>query len=397
MKFSSLFVALFSVTCMMVACSKKSEDVAAAAGSTYSAEKPSAIMTGISNAIVATGTGLTTASTAGVQHQELKPMLVASACDSNGEPNSPLNYGSSAYPGTLTYCKMVINSQSPDTVQGGFALVKNISCALEKAGLVFDGQAHSTSITIDSTCFSEKQISEMGGTMTISVTASKPAAFNTYFDAGVVLDVTGQNMIFKIATKVSGTKVEFATMEDQGTNKKGLSYGSLDTADGTLRYETRMERIDCTESGSCGWNRHIKLFADLTMNGNTPGDVESVSFGYSNIQSTPGQSGLGGLLVTASGNLTTGIKARLWQASNGTVNQLPAATSDYNTPGNWKEVSNTSCYTKSSDSAGTCGSGAAGFTSNVNFLLFGPSFTAVSTWFTNFAGATWNAVDVSAD
>lgn len=387
---------IISTTLLMAltACNKKSDD-ATTTGTTYSAEKPSTIMSSISSAIVATGDGMSSASGASVQGGEVRTLLAEANCDSHGQPISSINNSLGTYPGTLTYCKIKINDGSPDTVQGGFALVKNISCALENAGITFDGQARSATLTIDSTCFTAKQITDMGGSMTVTITASKPAAFNTYFDAGIELTVPSFGT-FKIASKVSGTKMEFATFEDQGTDKKGATYGSLDQADGTLRYEARMERLNCSTSGSCGWNRHIKIYADLAMSGTTPTGIESISFGYSNIQSTPGQSGFGGELVTAKGDLNSGIKSRFWAATNGSGG-APTAASQYSSVGNWVETTNTNCYTKTSDTATTCGTGAAGFTSNVNFLLYGSSYTAVATWFTNFNGATNTSVDVSAD
>ncbi len=378
------------------ACKKNSDPATTTSGAALSSDKPSGIMTSISAAVATTGGSLGGTGAASIQgDNELHPFLSASACDTHGQPGS-LNQSQGGYPGTMAYCKMTVNDGSPDTIQGGFAMVKSISCALESAGLTFDGAAHSISMAVNATCFTATQISNIGaGTMTVTATASKPAAFNTYFDSGISIDVPSFGT-YKVATKISGTKAEFASYEDQSTTKRGTTYGSLDSATGELRYEARMERIDCTESGSCGWNRHIKLYADLAVSGSTLGDIESISFGYSNIQDTPGQSSPGGVLITAAGNLTAGIKARLWSATNGSGGS-PTTRAHVQTIANWSETSNSNCYVHGSDTASTCGAGNTGMTSSVAFLLTGGSYTAASAWLTGFTGATFTTANVNAD
>lgn len=291
----------------------------------------------------------------------------------------------------MTYCKINVNDGSPDTIQGGFALMKSISCALENAGVIFDGVQRNVTMAVNTTCFTAAQISDMGmSSITAAVTAAKPAPFNSNFAAGVEIVVSGFGT-FKMAANASSSKIEFLTYEDQGTDKRGATYGSLDLVTGEVRYEARMERIDCTTSGSCGWTRHIKLYADTILSNGQPSDIESISFAYSNIQAPPGQSGYGGELVTASGNLSTGIKARLWTTSG------ISAKSDYTNLAKWSEVTNTSCFTSTSDAASTCGAGTAGFSSNTNFILYGGTYTPAATWYASYAGGTYTSVDVTND
>ena len=203
------------------ACKKNSDQAAAASGTTLSSDKPSGIMTSISAAVATTGGSLGGTGAASIESNgELHPFLSASACDTHGQPGS-LNQSQGGYPGTMAYCKMTVNDGSPETIQGGFAMVKSISCALENAGLTFDGAAHSLSMAVNSTCFTATQITNIGaGTMTVTATASKPAAFNTYFDSGISIDVPSFGT-YKVATKIVGTKAEFVSYEDQSATKRG--------------------------------------------------------------------------------------------------------------------------------------------------------------------------------
>lgn len=374
-------------------CNKSSGGGGGGAAASFSTEKPSGIMTSISTAVQATGGSMGDASTASVQNDQLKPMFDTSLCDDHGQPKSPINQSHNNYPGVLTFCKLHVNDGSPDTIRGGFEIVKNVSCAVEKAGITFNGQAQTKTIAVDSTCFTAAQIADIGvSSLQVSVTGSKPASFNSYFDAGLVLDITGFGT-FSIGTKIAGTTIEFASFENQGSTKTGSTYGSFDQSTGVLRYESRMDRLGCLETGSCGWNRHIKMHADLTMSGSTPVDLESISFGYSNISLQSGN--YSGELVTASGNLTAGIKARSWQGTNGSGG-APASMTDLQTISKWSEVANTACYTNVSGTATTCGAGISGMSSSTAFIMTG-SYTLPMNWFNGFSGATFTTVDVNAD
>lgn len=368
--------------------------------------KPSSIMTSVQTAIATASTGMTTATLIEPASADgsIHPSFVVSDCTDHGDPATaavPGGQSDVSYPGLLTYCKISKNDYSPDTVQGGFELVKSLSCALESSGITWDNAPHAVDLSIAAPCFNATQIANMGGgTMAITVTASTPASFNSYFDRSIVLTIPSFGT-FQFATKKTGNKFEFITYENQSATLKGTTYGSLDTSSGDLRFEARSERIDCATNGSCGWNRHIRIYANLTMStSGTPTDLNSISFAYSNIQDSPGQSGPGGLIVTASGNMTSGIKPRLWQATNGSGG--PAATrADVYNIGKWTEVVNAKCYTRASTAAGTCGTGISGLAGNTYFLLpssgYTTGYTPSSTFITSYPGGSYTSVSLTTD
>jgi hypothetical protein len=222
----------------------------------------------------------------------------SSNCSSHGEPvetnGTSISSADGRYPGYLTYCKFSINDGSPDTVQGTFALVKAITCALEANGLTFDGTATSITITPSAACFTAGQLTDIGTSpMTLTVTGSKPASFNTYFDSGIHVTQSAMDLDFKLAVKVTASSIEFATYDTNAAgNKFTATAGALDLTTGVIRAESRIQRIDCPTSSSCGWNRHWRIYADMTMVNGTPDALETLSFAYSNISATPGPSSL---------------------------------------------------------------------------------------------------------
>lgn len=385
------------------ACSKKSDSSSdSSSGTTYSASAPSGVMGGVQGAVAAIGTEMTAASFAMKASGDVSAMFSSSQCSSHGDPDQtafPSGQSDPKYPGILTYCKLAINDGSPDTVQGGFAIVKAISCALE-GSLTWDGNPVATSFTPSSTCFTADQLTDIGTSpISATVTSSAPAAFNSYFTHGISIAVSGFGT-FVIGAKVSGNEIEFISYENQSADKLGTTYGYFNTSTGVLRYEARMERLDNATSGSGGWNRHIRMYATMQMSGSTPTDLDTISFAYSNIQDSPGQSGPGGVLVTAKGDLSTGIKARLWGATNGSSG-APTTRAHVYTVGNWSEVTNTHCYTSSSESATTCDSGISGLSGNAYFLLpstgYTSGYTNATSFYTGFSGATYTSVNVTSD
>lgn len=390
LKANKLIVTALALT-TAVSCTKKTDDEVTAAK--YSAEKPSVLMGTIQTGIKAVGTDLTGVGTSSVG--DIRPQFSESQCTTHGEP-SGVSQSDASYPGLLTYCKMAINDGSPDTVQGGFQIVKAVSCAIENAGVTFDGVARDITITVDTTCFTQSQIDDMGvSSLSATVTASSPASFNSNFSRGIVIELTDMDMTYKLGANVTSSKIEFVSMETEGTSKSGATLGSLDLTTGEIRFEARMDRIDCTTSGSCGWNRHLRIYADMSLVNGDPTDVESLSFGYSNISATPGQSSFSGLLISASGNLTDGIKARLWQATNGSGGS-PTTKAHYATVGNWTEVTNTKCYTSSSEAATTCGAGIGLFTSSTAFVFAG-TYTSPTAFAEAANGLTFTTVDLNTD
>lgn len=137
------------------------------------------------------------------------------------------------------------------------------------------------------------------------------------------------------------------------------------------------------------WARHIRVYADLAMTDSTPTGLESIAFGFSDIQNT----NFSGRIVTASGNLTNGIKAAGWTATN------PTSLADYNDKTKWGSVPEASppyCFTSSSETAGTCGAAPALFTVATPRFIFnsGGGATTAAAFKTAFAGMTFTTIDL---
>lgn len=81
-------IALAAMT--MAACSKnESTSGSGGGGTSYTAEKPSGIMSSISSAVAALGTDLTQSSlNASSSSGDISASLTSSDCDSHGQPNS---------------------------------------------------------------------------------------------------------------------------------------------------------------------------------------------------------------------------------------------------------------------------------------------------------------------
>jgi hypothetical protein len=390
---------------LIVGCSGGSSSPVAAT-QTISASKPSTAISAVSDAVSVAGTsmGASGISAAFVRGGPVfHPSDITQDCSIHAEPERAgvvITSSDPDYPGKFMYCKLAYNTQDEESVQGAFAQIKSISCMLENAGLVFDGQAHSYTVTIDSTCWSATQLAQMGGggsTMTLSVTGTTPAAFNTYYDHGVAMAVPSVGNV-QLATKVSGTKVEFMESETVTANSKYGSYAaSLDYSTGDLRYELREDRYnDGADGSSGGFTRHQRIYAKVTTSGQTVTGLTSVSAAQAEAYNGDnGQGGFGGQAVTASGNLVTGIKARFW-APNGA-----AGTSDLTNASNWIETTNTRCYTSSGPTGGGCSAGIAIPTANAAdnfpFALIGASYTNSLTWADALGAMTFTTVDPTQD
>ena len=346
---------------------------------TSSTGDPKTVVGLISTAVQAVGTGIATG------RHSLQSRPGSSSCDAQGYPNG-LNQSDGNYPGYLTYCFTTVDSG--DTVLGGFGTPAVVSCLISAAGLAFDGAAHAVTITQAMLTACELSESDVPAGTAVTMTGSTPASFNSNYSSGVIVDLSSTlGLTFKIAF----TSNSFITSESWTDGSIGTTAGKLDTSTGDLWYESRVERENCSTSSRCGWNRHTRIRAALTMSGTTPTGLSSLSFGYSNIQFTPAQSGLAGTLVTAKGDLTDGIKARLWSISPGSV-------TGYDTAGNWTETTNTKCYTSASETAGTCGTGLNDFSTNTKFLLHSTDgHSSVTDWLGAITGQTFTEVDIDSD
>lgn len=379
-----------AISFVMFGCGGGSSGGSGSTGTTISSETPDLALGSIQDAVAAIGSSLSTGSMISGRGG-LGPMLSETECTDHGNPDG-IAQSDERYPGVLTYCQVTVNSGSPDTVQGAFEMSKAIACGVRKAGVQYSGSPQTLTITVNSTCFPASMIADMPSSFEATVTGSSPASFNSHFDRGLIIEVPTMSIEFKMATSVSDSTIEFVTYEDMGTDKTGMTAGSLDRTTGEVRYEARMDRIDCSGDSSCGWNRHIRLYADLTMSGGEPGELQTLSLGVANTQDSPAS----GELVTASGALSTGIKARLWLATDGSSG-APADQTDFIPVANWVETVNSKCYTETSETAPGCGAGIGKFTSSTKFAMTGSELSPLQVFDGLTSSMSFTSVDLDAD
>lgn len=133
----------------MTACTAKEYLVDSPSGAgEVSAEKPSTVMGVVKDVIVVVGNGLVSyeqSQVQGVQSKVSAQNLIADfLCNENAMPlNEDGSYMDSQgpdYPSRLFYCKLAKDSASPEAIPGALRQIKSISCAVEKAGVVYDDQ-----------------------------------------------------------------------------------------------------------------------------------------------------------------------------------------------------------------------------------------------------------------
>ncbi|WP_415063749.1 hypothetical protein [Bdellovibrio sp.] len=346
----------------LTGCQAAKEDSASGAvPETITAEKPSLVMGAVQGVIVQVGQGLASQSAVqsgkAVQGKILaQANLVNQLCNEHAMPIDELgNYldtQSPDYPQRLFYCKLSVAEASGDSIPGSLHTIRAISCAIEKAGVVFDDQEHQVTVVADSSCFTPSQLANMGvGTMVATVRASKPAFFNSYYDTGI--SITSQEFgTYRLAAKVSGTTVEFLTEDDQSAvspNKSGANAASFDLLTGKLRFESRSDRFLCAEQGSCGWSRHDRIVAQVSMTNGEITGVSQVEGIASDIYDSSLYNGtqFAARIATIKGNLNQGLKTRYYYASTQTGNDLADASK-------YIEVPNNRCHTNISN-VGDCG------------------------------------------
>jgi hypothetical protein len=330
---------------------------------------------------------------------------IDSVCDTHADPTTTLgvrlNNTDPDYPAMVFFCKVAKNSGDPDSVQGSYALVRGIACMMERAGIIFDGQDHAVTATVDSHCFTAQQITSMGvGTMALTVNASRPAAFNAHYDAGFVMTVPGFG-VFTLAAKVSGRKMEFIAMEDQSAmtpNKSGAYAATFDGATGLLQFEARHDRFfadgtlplsDPCSSG-CGWSRHLRIVANLTVDGNgNPTGLTGIEGVFASLDGGPASGTYHAEVDTISGDTTNGIKARSYDYSGGVIGDLALGS-------HYTERINAKCYTAAIGNAGTCGAGIPWPSGAIPFNQY-QAYTSPASWLVALtSGLTFSTV-TSAD
>lgn len=344
----------------MTACTAKEEvDDSLPEAEQISAEKPSTVMGVVKDVIVVVGHGLVSYEQSqgqGVQSKVSAQNLITDfLCNENAMPlNEDGSYMDSQgpdYPSRLFYCKLAKDSASPEAIPGALRQIKAISCAVEKAGVIYDDQPRQTTVTMDTRCFTQEQLDAMGVNTTMSVTirASKPAFFNSYYDTGISI-VSQDFGEYRLAAKVSGTKVEFLTSEDQTANspdKTGSFAASYDILTGELRFESRSDRFLCAEQSSCGWSRHDRIVATVGMSNGIITGVSNVE-GISADVYDSRNGNYSARTSTIKGNLVAGLKARYFHVQNTNV------SADLGDASKYSEVVNNRCYTHASNQA-NCG------------------------------------------
>ncbi len=358
-----------------------------AASSTAPSDDPKTVVTAVQQGVQIVGTSFASAALyidlkrRSTLRDELPMALTSTLCTNDGQPK--LNtYTDPNYPGYFTYCSITAGP-----IKNSFSNTGLGACLVSRAGLAYDGVAHQVTLTssIVTGCMLTGLIAV--GTK-VTLTPSSPAAFNTNYAKGVIVDLssTALKLYLKIATNVSGNKQSFYTVNQWGDGAEEGSAGSFDSSTGDLWYEYRDERPNTD-----GWTRHARMHALMTVSGTTPTGTVSLSFASSDITVTG--SNLYGMLITESGAFATGLKARYWEVAN------PAAGAiAYDTVGNWIETPNDKCYTATSETSSGCGTGLAGFTTNTKFACnTTDSHITVANWGAAITGQTFANVDVDAD
>ena len=397
----------------LTSCGSKSNTSAATAIASASTPFTSAIES-ISNGVSAAGGGLQTSSFTLTENQELAETesfltvtpMVAGLCNSHGSPieidTSNISQSDVRFPFIFTYCAMTINDG--DTVRGGFDLVKGLICSLETAGVTFTGVAQTLTIDFNNTtCWPTGGPGGMTGTGTLTATGTSPATFNTHFEKGVefIFNTGSDVLTYKVAANISSSSIEFIAHESWDSGNTGVMAGTIDKTTGVLKYEKRDERIyaGCV-SGSCGWNRHSRILANLTLTSGEPSGLTSLSYAYSDTHvadlTDAGATTSSGKLITAIGSLTGGIKARIFIPSgSSTVAQIK----DHST---WTETIHTGCMTGTvgiNDSADcTSNNGIAKFVTSTKFALVSSStHLSPAAWLAAYSGFTFTTIDTDID
>ncbi|AHZ84394.1 hypothetical protein AB1A81_08630 [Bdellovibrio bacteriovorus] len=390
-----LSVAVLFHVATLVACQGKVDEVVESPSITVSSDKPSTVVGAVQGVIVEVGNGLVSDGSSQSVQGKIQAQNVNALCNEHAMPldeqGGYMDSQGPDYPSRLFYCKLAQNSGSPDSIPGSFQQIKAISCMLEKVGIVYDDQERQVSVTPDTSCFTAQQLENMQiQAMTISVRASKPAFFNTYYDSGISMTIPGMGF-YRVAAKLSGTKMEFLTHEDQTSvqpDKTGTFAASFDLLTGELKYESRGDRFQCTEQGgNCGWSRHERLLAQVGM---TNGEITSVS----KIEAIAGEiygdgNWYSARVSTIKGSLANGLKARYFMVNSNTSADLGDATK-------YSEVVNNRCYTHSSDQADCSANPGIELPQEASFKFnLHPStqYTSTQAWVSQLTGLSFTGVN----
>lgn len=356
-------------------------------------DKPSTVLNVIDQAVSELGDHMNDSGVSSKVSNKVKQAIVG--CSEHAQPlendGSSMDRANPDFPARTIFCKLSLNTGDADTVRGAFSSIKAISCMIEQAGIPWDGLPHVITGKIDSKCFSPQQIAGIGvAQVTATVTASKPAAFNAYYDNGIVIDIPGMGT-HKLAVKKEKHLVEVLAVQDSSVSadKSSAYAASLNSKTGELRFESRNDRLLCNEVSSCGFSRHERFYALLVLAGEVIvgiNDFEGIATSISNYN---GQ--YSGEVSTLTGNLNTGMKGRYFGVTSVTSNDLADAA-------NYVEVVNNRCYTYLTQNA-NCGANTGLVLPNSGLLPFtlhpAAGSTDPITWANGIIGLTFQEVDFS--
>lgn len=371
------------------ACSNDEEEETSSA---LTASDLSGVLDKVDEGVENVGNGLGGATPLKLKGKKVSQLAVDDVCDDNAQVlNTVAVAGDPEYPALVHYCLIAQDTGSPDSVQGAYTLLKNISCALKRGGHIkFDGVERDVTMTLTTACFTQQQIDDIGGSLSATVTGSKPADLNSNYSHGIRIRVDAIGKTFQMATNITGGQVSFVSSEQDDTGEDGAFAGTYDTSSGEVFFESRMDRYDggCGTS-SCGWSRHIRLYAN-TQGGGASTEIEDYQGIYTDI-SKNGANG-SGRVATAKGNLTDGLYVRYYSSPD--VTRATLADASDNT---WTTTMTSTCYGGSATCTANTGIDFMSAGSNGNFLLL-PTDTTYSdglTWAGSLDGLSFTTVNFS--
>lgn len=317
-------------------------------------------------------------------------------------PNT--DYG---YSGMKFYCFIAKDTGSPDSLQGAFGLFGNISCALEKQGVQWDGVERQMSVTLSETdgCFEAGQLSDGpcngNSSCSMDMTVKAEQLSGQYYDTSLRLEIGSMHYYAKV--KVSDGITELAVSNNgQGeANVEDVYSVKLDEASGQFAYEGRFDRIDANCGNSCGWSRHYRVMLDL-LTGSTEIIPESIEGAIAELYHDTNNNNYNATLSTIKGSMTSGsgLTGRIYSATQTAVADAINTTN--------LADSGTSCFKLAAAPENGACAGNAGIekgTGTVAFFLAGGSFKSQTTaadkyldgdvWFANLVGLNFTSVGLS--
>lgn len=247
-----------------------------------------------------------------------EPVTDLGQCVANGghEENGEclMNSNHVEYAGQRAYCLLAKDTGNSDSILGAFSLLKNVTCSLERSGIVWHDSKptspDSVDIIFDSSCFTNKQLGDMcddGESCTYTATVEAYLNPDEYYGAQISMSIDlggGNTLAFDAKLKATATVTEIAvsSVGINDPNQFDAYAAKYDSSTNTFTYEGRFDRIDSGGGGGTGgWSRHIRVFADLDSSANIM--PEKIEVAYANLYK--GGSNYDSELVTLRGSMKT--------------------------------------------------------------------------------------------